>query len=435
MTWRCALLLAITWLAVPHRAEAQITERLYQDACDGGDTSACIVFGLMNELGQGVGQDAARARALYRRACEEGELVGCTNLGLMYEEGRGGPQDLEEARGRYRIACEGDEQLACDLLRAYEQQDAGDAALHLKRGRVADAETTTALSNALVEVPELDIHQVSDAQGNVSLGRLPEGTYQLTAKRLGYLDLDGELQVPGGSQFMVMMNRMPEPDTAVYGRVVGQVTDGGNETIPDVDVTVVGQDGLRALTNQQGRFALVNLEPGVVQVRFTRIGYAPRTATLVVQAGRTSELTTAMSPQAIELEPIQVTVRSLFLERSGFYEREQQGLGRTFDREELDRLIVFQTSDALQRIAGVRLSDSRNLPGQAQYAINPRVHTAANGQCVMELYIDGVRQFDPDLNRYPPEWIEAMEVYTGASAPAQYTGLNPCGVILLWTRR
>jgi hypothetical protein len=226
-----------------------------------------------------------------------------------------------------------------------------------------------------------------------------------------------------------------EPETAVFGRVVGQVTDGGTQTISDVDVTVVGQDGVRAISNPQGRFALMNLEPGLVHVRFTRIGYAPRTATLVVQPGRTSQITAAMAPEAIELAPIEVTVRSQFLERSGFYEREQQGLGRHFDREELDRVVVFQISDALQRIPGLRLSDPRNNVGQPQYAINPRVRTAANGVCIMELYVDGVRQFDPDLNRYPPDWIEAMEVYTGASAPAQYSGLNPCGVVLLWSRR
>jgi hypothetical protein len=269
--WSCGAAVLLILVVAPGAAEAQITEQLYQGACDGGDVSACTVFGLMVELGQGVPQDVARARDLYRRACEGGELVGCTNLGLMYEEGVGGPQSLEEAEGRYRIACEGGEQLACELLAVMREPDSADEARYTKRGRVADAETTTALSNALVEVPELELRAVSDRQGLLSLGRLPEGTYRLTAKRLGYLDLEGELQVPGGTQFMVMMDRSPDPETGPGG-IVGRVTDAGGGAISDVDIDLVEQQGVRTLSNPQGRFGLTNVEPGLVQVRFTRIG-------------------------------------------------------------------------------------------------------------------------------------------------------------------
>jgi hypothetical protein len=208
MSRRNALLLATAVLTLPGTARAQLAERLYGDACTDGDTSACIVFGLMSELGEGVGQDYGRARSLYRRACEEGDLVGCTNLGLMYEEGRGAPPDRDEARGRYEIACEGDERLACDLLEAMDRASSdSDELRYTKRGRVADAETTTPLADVLIEVPQLGIQQVADGQGYVTLGQLPEGTYELTAKRLGYTDLQGELEVPGQAEFLVLMDR------------------------------------------------------------------------------------------------------------------------------------------------------------------------------------------------------------------------------------
>ncbi len=434
--WRHAPLLLFAILHLPTSAQAQLTEQLYQSACDDGDTSACLVFGLMSEVGEGVAQDFERAQALYRTACENGELVGCTNLGLMYAEGRGGPADPDEARGRFEIACEGDEEFACDLLDYLNDQDVDpDEVRYMKRGRVADATTTTALSDALIEIPELDVRGVSDPQGLVSLGRLPEGTYQVTAKRLGYLDLDAEIQVPGGTQFMILMDRAQAPDTAQYGRVFGRVTEPGGNAISDVDVTVVGRESQRAISNPRGRFGLADVEPGLVQVRLTRLGYAPRTATLVVQPGRTADLEAVLSPEAIELAPIEVTVRSTWLEQNGYYERSLQGVGRQFDREDIDRLVVFQPSELITRIPGVRLSDSRNLPGQPQYAVSPRVRSFSDEQCIMDLYIDGVLQADPDLNRYPPDWIEAVEVYTGATAPAQYSGLNPCGIVLMWTRR
>ena len=49
------------------------------------------------------------------------------------------------------------------------------------------------------------------------------------------------------------------------------------------------------------------------------------------------------------------------------------------------------------------------------------------------MYVDGVRALDADLDRFPLNWIEAMEVYHGISTPIQY-GFNSCGVVLIWTR-
>ncbi|MDH3206621.1 MAG: carboxypeptidase regulatory-like domain-containing protein [Gemmatimonadota bacterium] len=430
------LLLGVAFLAGPRPAAAQIAERLYQEACDSGDFSACTIFGLMAELGRDIPQDFERARALYLRGCEGGELVACTNLGLMYEEGVGGAQDFEAARGRYRIACEGFEQLACDLLVALDRSEAGagDERRYFKRGRVADAETTTALSNALVEVPALEIQQVSNRQGQVTLGRLPEGRYVLRVERLGYAVLVGELEVPGGSQFLILMEREEAPDPDAPGRIEGQVTDGGTEEIRDVDISVVGQDGIRTLSDRRGYFTLTGLEPGLVQVRFARIGYAPRTATLVVQPGLTSEITATMAPRAVELAPIEVTVRSEFLERNGFYDRTREGRGRQLNRLDLDRIDPVEISEVLQQLPGVRLQRSTNL-GAPALALSPRVSSLSNGECILDVYIDGVRMSSQDLNQIPPDWLDAMEVYVGAQVPIQYAGLNPCGVVLLWTRR
>ena len=75
------------------------------------------------------------------------------------------------------------------------------------------------------------------------------------------------------------------------------------------------------------------------------------------------------------------------------------------------------------------------MPGQPSTAVNPRFRTLGSGPCELEVYIDGARTFSTDLNQIPPDWLDAMEVYLGAEAPVQYSGLNPCGVVLLWTRR
>jgi hypothetical protein len=212
------------------------------------------------------------------------------------------------------------------------------------------------------------------------------------------------------------------------------VTDGGIGEVANAEISVVGQDLVRTLSGERGYFTLVDVEPGLIQLRFTRLGYAPRTATLVLQPGRTSEVTVAMSPEVIALASIEVTVRSPFLERGGYYARARQGLGRRLSREDLDRIDPFDVSQALETVPGLRLQRSTNL-GTPVLAVSSRVNTLGNGQCVMDVYIDGVRMSSPDLNQIPPDWLDAMEVYIGSEAPAQYAGLNPCGVVLLWTRR
>ena len=67
--------------------------------------------------------------------------------------------------------------------------------------------------------------------------------------------------------------------------------------------------------------------------------------------------------------------------------------------------------------------------------MKPRVRTPTRPQCVMDVYIDRVQMVSPDLNQLPQAWLDAMEVYVGSAAPIQYSGLNPFGVVLLWTQR
>jgi hypothetical protein len=425
----------LTALAIlrPAPAASQATERLYQEACDGGDLTACNVFGLINETGQGVPQDLGRASALYQRACEGGELVGCTNLGLLYVAGLGLPPDTAQAAGFFRIACEGGETLGCGLLRALQAtRTVAPIERHEKAGRVGDALTNRPLSDALVELPELGIRVLSDGEGRFALTDIPAGTHPIRAERLGYEPLVGTVVVPGDSRFVMLMTPAEFGDVDALGQIVGQVLERAERGLADVDVSVVGQDRARTLSNQQGRFTIRDVEPGVVVVRFARIGYAPRSATLVVQAGRTAEVAAIMVVQPIELEPIEVSIRSLDLEREGFYERAARGWGRHFTPSDLDRLQPTLLSDLLQgRVPGVRLSP---LPLGGYALVNRRSSTFTRGSCNLAIYLDGVQLFEPDVDRIPMEWLMAAEVYTGAGTPIQY---NPegCGALLLWTRR
>jgi len=56
------------------------SNRLFQEACDGGDTWGCNNLGLNYQFGYGVIRDIAKALALYRKACLDGLGEACENL-------------------------------------------------------------------------------------------------------------------------------------------------------------------------------------------------------------------------------------------------------------------------------------------------------------------------------------------------------------------
>jgi hypothetical protein len=223
-------------------------------------------------------------------------------------------------------------------------------------------------------------------------------------------------------------------DPPAPGKIVGRVTEEGrsNRGISDVEVTLLGPGQPATVTNGGGRFELEDVEPGLVEIRFTHLGYAPRTTTLVVQSEKTVEVNVPMSTQPIELEGIEVTVRSAYLERNGFYRRARRGFGRQFTSADLDAINAVFLSDVLFRVPGVDVRYGRN----GAQALNRRYRSFRNPDgCRMGVYLDNVPMRDFDLDMFSPWNLEAVEVYRGISTPVFYGGLSPCGVILLWSKR
>ena len=134
--------------------------------------------------------------------------------------------------------------LACPLadnLRAMDQV-IDPAAGFLRSGQVADRETRTPLSGAIVELPELGIRVVSDELGRVDLGRLPTGRHRLTAERVGYGRINlGELPVPWNEDFLILLDCDPTYDPQAPGRIAGRVTEESrrNRGVSNVAVTVL----------------------------------------------------------------------------------------------------------------------------------------------------------------------------------------------------
>jgi len=234
-------------------------------------------------------------------------------------------------------------------------------------------------------------------------------------------------------------------------RVVGRVID--QETKRPISGAAVMIDGQgRAISDEAGWFTLDGIPGGAQQIRIDMLGYGARTESLTLRAGQTLQLEVTLAREAIALAPVEVLIRSEFLEARGFYEREREGTGTHITRAEIERKNSRQLTDILRDVPGVRLYNlesgrrhvrlNRGSPNDIP-VFDPRQAFVFAG-CEPDLYIDG-QLFRERIPRdateqkvtawdvIAPEQIEGIEVYAGPNAPLQYQ--SPCGVVLVWTRR
>lgn len=399
-----AVLLTLAALAAPGRAQQPDFQTEHADACASGELSSCAVVGLIYETGAGGVQDPGRAIELYERACAREVEVACLRLDQLGQAPVALPEDP-----------------------------------FVRVGRVADAETAAPIANALIELPYLDRRWVADPWGRVDLGRLPRGVHRIVVRRAGYDEIVGELPVPWDSEFVLFMYEELVEEDATVGRVYGQVTDAATGApMPNVEVTLLAPNPMRTITNPDGRFSFAAITPGSAEVRLSHLGYHERRQDIRVEAGRTVEVYASLTTRPFELEPIEVTVGSAYLERNGFFRRARMGAGYQMTRRDVQFIDPMVLSELVTRIPGVTVERTRqgtNLVSRRELARD------RPGACRLRPYLDGMPMMDWDIDLVHPQDVEGIEVHQGLAAPIEYRnltdpdGTHPCGVLLIWTTR
>ncbi|MCZ6756200.1 MAG: TonB-dependent receptor plug domain-containing protein, partial [Gemmatimonadetes bacterium] len=178
-------------------------------------------------------------------------------------------------------------------------------------------------------------------------------------------------------------------------------------------------------TNSQGRFTFTDVSAGALLLTVRRVGYQPRSDTLVAFPGITVDVDLTISAAAIELDPIQVVARAPYLEARGFYRRQRTTNGWQANRQKIDETAPTGDLTRLFRtIPGVSVERDR---------FGAVVLQSRRGRCAIGTFLDGMRTPGLDVSTFPPEAVEAMEVYVGISTPMEYD--NNCGALLIWSRR
>lgn len=134
---------------------------------------------------------------------------------------------------------------------------------------------------------------------------------------------------------------------AQTGKIAGQIVDQLGETVPGVNVVVVGTT-LGAVTDVDGYFAILGLRPGTYAIRASSVGYTPTTVeNLRVYIDRTTEANLTLREADAETDEVLVTAERPLVQR------DLTSTSTSVSADELAALPVQSFSDVVNLQAGV----------------------------------------------------------------------------------
>ncbi len=95
--------------------------------------------------------------------------------------------------------------------------------------------------------------------------------------------------------------------TSIKGEITGAVVDNNGQSLPGATITLTGeklfQKSLATLSNEQGAFRFVNLNPGEYELEMTMSGFSPfKLVNIQVNAGRTTPVRAILNPARVQEE-------------------------------------------------------------------------------------------------------------------------------------
>ncbi len=183
------------------------------------------------------------------------------------------------------------------------------------------------------------------------------------------------------------------------GKISGQVVDEGGEPLPGVNVVINGT-ARGASTDVDGRYFILNVDPGRIALRVSYIGFQTQVVTdVLVQVDRTTEVNFVLTEEVLVGEEVVVTAdRSLV-------ERDRTSASAKVDGEQILTLPVDSPLEAVSLQAGV----TRGAGGS--------LHIRGGRSSEIKFYVDGVAVSNPFSNALatPVEntAVQEIEVISG----------------------
>lgn len=213
--------------------------------------------------------------------------------------------------------------------------------------------------------------------------------------------------------------------TAIRGRVIDSEL---GDPLSGAVIRVRGHAS--STTDTLGRFVVLGVLPGDVDLRIELIGFTPGAFRVRVPETGDVERDFAMDFTGHRLPDAVVTARAerLMSRYLDFEKRRSRGLGAYFRWDELKNSGYNSVGDALRTVRGVRIRCNQQTYECFAFMVR------APG-CQPTWFIDGTEVGSFHENTSIRD-IYGMEVYRGpGEVPGEFTGSNAaCGVIVMWTK-
>ncbi len=255
------------------------------------------------------------------------------------------------------------------------------------------------------------------------------------------------LTIPIFAAFIAVAAR-GAPLAAQTGTLTGTVTGDAGNPLPNAQVSIVGTT-LGALTNESGKFTIVNIPAKEYRARAQMIGHRPMEAPVTITAGATATQNFTLKTQVIALDEVVVTGTA--------GAARQREVGNAVSQIDLGKIAEppANVGALLQgRATGMTVTQSSASAGSgSMIRLRGNVSVAMSNQPL--IYVDGVRlrsdgyaknvpftgsdlrsgnDVASPMNDINPADIERIEIIKGAAAATLYGTEAAAGVIQIFTK-
>lgn len=219
------------------------------------------------------------------------------------------------------------------------------------------------------------------------------------------------------------------------GAIRGTVRDGEGRMLRGVQLSVKNTD-IRATTDSTGAYLLSGVWPGETQIQVRRLGFEPGTATVTVKPGDTTRADLRLSVEIAALPAVETNAAAGSGRMAAFEQRRARGGAAFITRADIERRRPHVLSDMLRSVAGVSVKPSSFATGLPLVEMDRSARSVGSGACQVQLFLDGHPYPRGNVDDFPPDNVEGIEIYRGGSElPAEFRTDNAgCGLIAIWTR-
>lgn len=350
------------------------------------------------------------------------------------------------------------------LMMAYECQaeegaQRGAAVVGVLRDRVSEVAVPEAIITARWERSDGQVSFAtteSDGAGRYRLCGVPAGDVSFQALLLGreiqtesvrlpaaeivFHDLDITLgSAATGARDVIQERLLVEAAAHGLGDLTGVIVDQDTGNPVSHAVVRLRGTGFQGTTDQEGRFAFMDIRPAVYVLEVQHLGYSIQADEVDVPEGRDVQLRLRIAPTAIEIAAIEVSVRGAAEATTRLSPFRRDIVYGSAMAEEERR--GASAPEILRRtVPGLRVTETYREGATPQLCIstNRRIQGLMDDDCPSaQLIVDGIRVNDPEyLRTLPASEIESIEFLPPSQAQTLYgmSGTSSNGVIIIYTR-